>query len=85
MFASALQAPQEPSLEFGKVAVVHSGILNEDRWLNVFLPAGDDAGTQKYPVIYLLDGGNARDVGAHQPVQRDALPEQEELTIGIRT
>jgi predicted alpha/beta superfamily hydrolase len=61
VIGSASQAPQEPSLEFGKVAVVHSGVLNEDRRLNVFLPAGYDAATQKYPVIYLLDGSAHED------------------------
>ena len=53
---------QEPtSLEFGKVATFHSGVLNEDRRLNVFLPAGYDAGAATYPVIYLLDGSANED------------------------
>jgi predicted alpha/beta superfamily hydrolase len=61
MFVSAGGASQEPTLEFGKVAVFHSAVLNEDRRLNVFLPAGYDIGTQKYPVIYLLDGSAHED------------------------
>ncbi len=53
---------QEPaSLEFGKIARLHSAVLNEERRLNVFLPAGYDARAKTYPVIYLLDGSANED------------------------
>jgi predicted alpha/beta superfamily hydrolase len=54
-------ARQSPSLEFGKAAVFHSAVLNEDRRINVFLPNGYDAATKTYPVIYLLDGSANED------------------------
>jgi predicted alpha/beta superfamily hydrolase len=54
-------ARQSPSLEFGKAAVFHSAVLNEDRRINVFLPSGYDAGTKPYPAIYLLDGSANED------------------------
>jgi hypothetical protein len=40
MFVPVGAASQEPTLEFGNVAVFHCAVLNEDRRLNVFLPAG---------------------------------------------
>lgn len=52
---------QEPALTYGKVTVIRSEVLNEDRRLNVLLPPGYDAGTGKYPVIYLLDGSAHED------------------------
>jgi predicted alpha/beta superfamily hydrolase len=59
--SSGAAARQSPSLEFGKTAVLHSAVLAEDRRINVFLPAGYDAGTKTYPVIYLLDGSANED------------------------
>lgn len=53
---------QEPaSLTYGKVAVIRSEVLKEDRRLNVLFPPGYDAGVEKYPVIYLLDGSAHED------------------------
>lgn len=38
---------------------LHSGILKQERLIQVFLPAGYKAGsTAKYDVLYVLDGGN---------------------------
>ena len=54
-------ARQSPSLEFGKTAVFHSAVLDEDRRINVFVPPGYDTGTKTYPVIYLLDGSANED------------------------
>jgi predicted alpha/beta superfamily hydrolase len=61
LHAPDVLAQEPPSLTFGKVAVFHSGILDEDRRLNVLLPAGYDTGAEKYPVIYLLDGSAQED------------------------
>lgn len=44
----------------GTIDTLHSGILGEDRILNVYLPA-DYNKNLKYPVIYLLDGSAAED------------------------
>ncbi len=37
-------------------AVIHSGILNEDRDLNIYLPDDYYSSEKRYPVLYLLDG-----------------------------
>ncbi|MGN7203277.1 alpha/beta hydrolase [Pedobacter sp. SAFR-022] len=44
----------------GKVEVLHSSILSENRILNVYLPEGYDS-TARYPIIYLLDGSADED------------------------
>lgn len=44
----------------GKVEILHSDILSEDRILNVYLPADYDS-TARYPIIYLLDGSADED------------------------
>lgn len=46
----------------GRIETIHSRILNEDRILNVYLPAGyNPSDSIKYPVIYLLDGSADED------------------------
>lgn len=43
----------------GKLDSLHSAILNQERLIQVFVPAGYKPGsTQKYDVLYVLDGGN---------------------------
>jgi predicted alpha/beta superfamily hydrolase len=58
-FASAAQS-NSPLIQFGEQHVLHSKILNEDRPYWVCLPpscqSNADRGSQKYPVLYLLDG-----------------------------
>ena len=44
----------------GKVEVLHSNILSEDRTLNIYLPEGYSS-TLRYPIIYLLDGSADED------------------------
>jgi len=44
----------------GKVEVLHSNILSEDRTINIYLPDGYDS-TARYPIIYLLDGSADED------------------------
>ncbi len=67
LFAVALGAAtplpaQEPSgLEFGQVTRLRSQALGEERRLNVFLPPGYAAGSDRYPVFYLLDGSAHED------------------------
>ena len=51
---------QEKDFVLGKVLSLTSSELNEERILNIYLPAGYDA-TQAYPVIYLLDGSADED------------------------
>ena len=41
----------------GKHINIKSGTLNQERELLIYLPAGYETNDNKYPVIYLLDGG----------------------------
>lgn len=54
-------AQEPPSLSFGSIARFHSKALDEERRLNVYLPPGYEGSTEKYPVIYLLDGSAHED------------------------
>lgn len=54
-------AQEPPSLSFGVVDRLHSEKLGEDRRLNVFLPPGYEGSTEKFPVLYLLDGSAHED------------------------
>ena len=46
----------------GEIVTLNSKILNEDRILNIYLPAGYGTDPlKKYPVIYLLDGSSDED------------------------
>jgi predicted alpha/beta superfamily hydrolase len=49
------EEPGEP-LTIGRTVTLHSDALGEDRTLLVTTPAGYDRTSQKYPVIYVLDG-----------------------------
>src|SRR4029077_19157959 len=40
-----------------------SGTLKEQRRMHVYTPPGYDAGTERYPVFYLLHGGGDEDSG----------------------
>jgi uncharacterized protein len=53
--------PPRP-LTIGEVHEINSVQLSEKRMLNIYLPAGyNTSDTQRYPVIYLLDGGMDED------------------------
>lgn len=46
------------TVSIAKAEKIHSKILNEDRTINIYLPEEYDATkADKYPVIYILDGG----------------------------
>lgn len=47
----------ETPITIGKQYSIASAILGEERELFVHLPRGYEAGTARYPVLYLLDGG----------------------------
>jgi hypothetical protein len=59
--ASISRAQEPPSLSFGLVDRLHSKTLNEDRRINVLLPAGYEGSSDRYPVLYLLDGSAHED------------------------
>jgi len=67
---TAINAQQKNNIEaitvnpftIGEIAVIQSNILNEERTINIYLPAGYTINNQKeYPVIYLLDGSANED------------------------
>lgn len=55
-------ARAQKQINFGQSYELHSEILDEDRVLNVLLPAEyEDSTANRYPVIYLLDGATNED------------------------
>jgi predicted alpha/beta superfamily hydrolase len=56
------QPARTKSFVLGVIDEIHSGILAENRILNIYLPEGyNQNDTIKYPVIYLLDGSADED------------------------
>lgn len=51
-------AQQSAKIFIGETAQIHSNILNEDRTLYIYTPAGYDYSNDKYPVLYMLDGAD---------------------------
>jgi uncharacterized protein len=60
LISSILSNAQTKDFVLGKTETFHSNELNEERTLNIYLPAAYDA-SQPYPVIYLLDGSADED------------------------
>lgn len=59
---SNLDIIEKRHFSIGEVIEIHSSILNENRILNIYLPASYENNTKKeYPVIYLLDGSANED------------------------
>jgi predicted alpha/beta superfamily hydrolase len=58
---AAAQAPGS-SLELGRTARIQSQALGEERIIDVALPRGYDASTDRYPVIVVLDGESVFEV-----------------------
>jgi predicted alpha/beta superfamily hydrolase len=62
--AFAQETPQEVSskpIALGTSYQLHSAVLDDTRELNVWLPTGYEKSTDRYPVVYLLDGGLDQD------------------------
>lgn len=60
-FAQLRELERQPFV-LGQTIKLHSGILGEDRLLNIYLPEGYRSGdTMRYPVVYLLDGSADED------------------------
>lgn len=57
---TGMQHKNSKDFVLGMIDEVYSNILKEDRVLNIYLPADYDS-TQRYPVIYLLDGAADED------------------------
>ena len=48
---------EDNKIVIGEQLTLESEILNEARQIQVYLPAGYEGASAKYPVLYLLDGG----------------------------
>lgn len=59
--ASISRAQEPPSLTFGVIDRVHSEKLGEDRRLNILLPPGYEKSSERFPVLYVLDGSAHED------------------------
>lgn len=58
--SAASESPVDP-ITIGQTFTMQSKVLGQTRRLNVFLPPGYAEGKQRYPVLYLLDGGVKED------------------------
>ena len=52
---SAASAEPGPPISIGQLHTLESAALGEERTVMIHLPPGYDAGTQRYPVLYLTD------------------------------
>ncbi len=58
LYLAVLMAPQLVAnpIVIGETVHIRSSVLNEERELLISKPAGYEAGSDRYPVLYLLDG-----------------------------
>lgn len=60
--SSANNTNSKKPFVLGVIDQIQSGVLNEKRVLNIYLPEGyNENDTTKYPVVYLLDGSATED------------------------
>lgn len=59
--ACATSAPAETPIQLGVSHTLQSQVLNEAREINVWLPPGYEGTTDRYQVLYLIDGGIEQD------------------------
>ena len=52
-----VNAQDDDNITIGERITLHSNVLGEDRVLWVYTPTGYETSTNKYPVMYVLDGG----------------------------
>lgn len=59
--AAAQTTPEPTAIVIGQSYALPSTIMGAAREINVWLPPGYDASAVRYPVLYLLDGGQTQD------------------------
>ncbi len=59
--AETLKPGAGEAIQFGTSYVLESKLLSEKRRINILLPASYGTGDQRYPVLYLIDGGVKED------------------------
>src|SRR5690242_13388475 len=52
----------------------HSASMNREVGYSIYLPAGYDSGSQRYPVVYWLHGRGGTEVSAGYPLQYLKIP-----------
>ena len=85
LFAATPLAAQTPG-PVGDTFTVTSPIMGKDRELNVLLPVGYEAGEMRYPIIYVLDGGQAQDFPVYATMIRQAVMDgqmQPVIVVGV--
>lgn len=85
LFAATPLAAQTP-VSVGDTFTVTSPVMGKDRELNVLLPEGYEAEETRYPIIYVLDGGQAQDFPAYATMIRQAIMDgqmQPVIVVGI--
>jgi len=55
-FGQRTDSTKTETIEIGKKYKFYSEVLDEEREIWVRLPEGYESGTDKYPVVYVLDG-----------------------------
>lgn len=58
---ASVAAPSAAPIQLGLSHTLQSRVLNEAREINVWLPPGYDGTTDRYTVLYLIDGGVEQD------------------------
>ncbi|WP_420470806.1 alpha/beta hydrolase [Brevundimonas sp. FT23042] len=86
LFATPLAAQTPGTAPVGETFTVASPLMGKDRELNVLLPDGYEAGAARYPVIYILDGGQAQDFPTYAAMIRQAARDgqmQPVIVVGV--
>lgn len=55
------QAPEPTPIVIGQSYALPSAVMGQEREINVWLPPGHGETGRRYPVLYVLDGGQAQD------------------------
>lgn len=56
LFSSCKQEQPSSDITIGKIEIIHSKILDEERTVWIHVPDGGERSRKKYPVLYLMDG-----------------------------
>ncbi len=86
--ASASELPAGKPVTIGVSHSIESTLLKQQRPLHVYLPPSYAEGSQRYPVLYLLDGGVQQDflhVAGVASLAADYRNIREFIVIGIET
>jgi len=86
--APVADAAAGEAIVLGRGYTIESAALGEARRINVYLPPGYDAGSQAYPVLYLIDGGVEQDfvhIAGLSQHARISGSFREMIVVGIET